>query len=230
MQRTKHGPLLTTPILLAVKGSLFFNVSAGAIDNNALTLAKSLAHRPDAHGLLLGTIAAVVSEYEILIQRTARSIEDTGRRLHTHEVTNEDFIKFVSVEDILNECRMNLNGMLVIAERILETLPRKDDREAVEDITLHIRQLIVAIESYEHNITSIRNAYSTIANNVLNQRMKTLTALTVLIALPNVFFGMYGMNVALPYQNQPWVYGTIMFVSLAVMVFVIAVARRKGIF
>lgn len=229
-ERTKRGQILTTPVLLAVKSSVFMNLSAGPIDNHLLTTPHTTGDQVDATRLLLGSFAAVVGEYEVLMQRSARYIGDTTNRLHTHEVTNEDFIKFVTVEDTLNECRMNLNGMFVITERIKEALKADQDREAVEDIMLHLRQLLVAIDSYNQNITSIRNAYSTIANNVLNQRMKTLTALTVLIALPNVFYGMYGMNVPLPYQTLPWAYAIIVGFSVAVMITVIVIARRKGIF
>jgi magnesium transporter len=125
---------------------------------------------------------------------------------------------------------MNLNSMLVVAERLKETLQHSQDTEAIEDILLYIRQLIVAIQSHNQSITSIRNAYGTIANNVLNQRMKTLTVLTVLITLPNVLFGMYGMNVALPFQNQPWVYSAITTFSVIVIILVFVIARRRGIF
>jgi magnesium transporter len=77
---------------------------------------------------------------------------------------------------------------------------------------------------------SIRNAYGTIANNVLNQRMKTLTMLTLLIALPNVFYGMYGMNVDLPFQHEPWLYIVIVVFTLALILIVYWVAKRRHVF
>ncbi|HMH70620.1 MAG TPA: CorA family divalent cation transporter [Candidatus Saccharimonadales bacterium] len=228
--RSKHGQITTTPVLLAVKDTVFANVSAIVTTDNKLATPSVAAQSIDTYGLLLGTFAAVVSEYEDLMKHTARYIHDTAQRLRTHEVTNEDFVRFVTVEDNLNEYHMNLSAMLVVAERLRETLNRSNDTEAVEDILLYIRQLLVAITSYNQSITSIRNAYGTIANNVLNQRMKTLTVLTVLIALPNVFYGMYGMNVALPFQEQPWAYGVVLGMSVTIMVLVFAIARKRGIF
>lgn len=228
--RGKHNKVVTTPMLLAVKGTVFINLSTAATDDHRLATPSIVAQSTDTLSLLLGTFAAVVGEYETLMQRTSRYIHDTARRLRSHEVTNDDFIQFVTVEDDLNEYQMNLTGMLVVAERLKETLQNTDDTEAVEDILLYIRQLVVAIDSHNQSILSIRNAYGTIANNVLNQRMKTLTVLTVLIALPNVFFGMYGMNVALPFQDQPWVYGVILSFSVMVIILVFAIARKRGIF
>jgi len=227
--RNKQGRVVTRPLLLAVKGTVFVNVSAITTDSN-LAHPTHFPEANDTNGFLLGTLARVVNEYEDLMKRTGHYIRDTAQRLKTHEVTNDDFVKFVTVEDNLNEYLMNLNAMLVVAERLKETMKSALDIEAIEDILLYIRQLIVAIESHRQSITSIQNAYRTIANNVLNQRMKTLTVLTVLIAIPNVFYGMYGMNVALPFQQQPWAYGIVFTVSVIVVLLVYVVARKKGVF
>lgn len=228
--RGRHGRVTTVPVLLAVKDNIFVNLTtvdqadfehvASGVD---ITLHNTVS-------LLFGTFAAIVSQYEDLLQHTARSIHETGHRLRTHEVTNEDFIRFATVEDNLNEYKMNLGGMMVVAERLKEIFTENGDAEAVEDIRLYIRQLLVAIESYSQSITSIRNAYGTIANNVLNQRMKTLTALTLFIALPNVFYGMYGMNIALPFADEPWAYGAILVFTVIAVVLVFLLARKKNIF
>lgn len=226
VKRLKRGLVATTPVLLAVRGTVFVTATTTSLAEHALLEPSKLVQPFDTTSLLLSTFAAIVSEYEQLMQRTARYIFDTGRRLRTHEVTNDDFIRFVTVEDNLNEYRMNLNSMLVVTERLQEVLRKSDDAEAVEDIRLYIRQLLVATDSYNQSITSIRNAYGTIANNVLNRRMKTLTVLTLLVAIPNVFYGMYGMNVPLPYQAQPWAYPAMMALSLFVVFIVYALAKR----
>jgi magnesium transporter len=230
-QRGKHGQVVTTPVLLAVKGTVFANVSIAAMTDYKLATPVLTAHQnTTTTSLLLGLFATVVSEYEELMHRTARYIFNTGRRLRTHEVTNQDFITFVTVEDNLNEYRMNLNGMLVVAERLRDALHEPTDKESIEDILLYIRQLLVSIESHNQTVTSIRNAYGTIANNVLNQRMKTLTVLTVLIALPNLFYGMFGMNIPLPLTDEPWAYSAIVIFTVIVTFGVYALAKRLKVF
>lgn len=230
VQRGKHGKILTTPVLMVVKETVFLNVTIALTSDPKLATPGTRTNSKDTVGLLLDTFAAVINEYEALMQRTARYVHDTGQRLRSHEVTNDDFIKFVTIEDNLNEYLMNLNSMMVVAERLREILKESNDTEAVEDIILYIRQLIVSIQSHNQSINSIRNAYGTIANNVLNQRMKTLTALTLLIALPNVFFGMYGMNIALPYQDIQAAYPIVVGSSLIVVVLVFFIGRKRGIF
>jgi magnesium transporter len=150
--------------------------------------------------------------------------------LRTHEVKNDDFIKFVTVESNLNEYHTNLSSMQVVAVRLQELMKDAGDREAVEDISLYIKQLLVAISSQRQSITSIRNTYGMLANNSLNQRMKALTVLMALIALPGVFYGMYGMNVTLPFQKEPWAYGAITIISLSVTLIVFLFAKKRGVF
>lgn len=229
-RRTTHGELVTSPLLLAVKGSVFVSLSAGEHGEHLDFATKVPIRANDALGLLLAMFASVVGEYDELVIQTAKFVKDTGRRLKTHEVTTADFIHFVTIESNLNEYHMNLSNMLVVAERLYETIDSPSERESLGDILLHIRQNLVAIDSYGQNVVSIRNAYSTIADNALNQRMKTLTALTVLIALPNVFYGMYGMNVALPFQDQPLAYVAILGFSVLLILTVYAVAKRLKVF
>lgn len=229
-QRNKNSQVITRPMLLAVRGTIFINLSEADTANHALAVPSVIAQSSDTTSLLLGTFATTISEYETLMQRTGNHIAETENRLRTHEVTNDDFIRFVTVENNLNEYRTSLNGMQAVGERLREHMTDDGDLEALDDILLYIRQLIVIVTSHVHRVTSIRNAYGTIANNVLNQRMKTLTVLTLMIALPNVFFGMYGMNVALPFQTAAWAYGSIMMAGIAVTVIVYIVAKKRGIF
>lgn len=228
--RTKQGVVVTTPILLAVKGTVFINLSLANTEHHRLARPSIIAQASDTTSLLLGTFAAVVEEYEGFMQHTSQYIYDTGQRLHSHEVTNSDFIHFVTVENNLNEYSTHLSGMKDVAQRLKELMRDKGDREAVEDIELYIKQLLVGIASLKQSITSIRNTYGMIANNSLNQRIKALTVLMALIALPGVFYGMYGMNVALPFQHEPWAYGAIAVTSVVVTIGIFLVAKKRGIF
>jgi magnesium transporter len=227
---------VTAPLLAIMTPKAFLVLNS----TNVLTVHKiirALMHADvrttDMGALLVGVLAATIADYEVLIHRTGKYIKDTGHRLRNHEVNNGDFVHFVTVEDNLSEYALNLNEMLVVAERLSENkhFPLKaHEAEALNDTILHTKQLLSSVISLGSTITSIRNAYSTIANNSLNLRMKTLTVLTVLIALPNVFYGMYGMNVPLPFQNAPWAYGAIVIFTFTLILGVYAIAKRFRVF
>ena len=231
---TKRGEVETSPLLAVVRGRVLLTLATGeAFQPEELMKKDHLNLATTSTQLALLAVTAVVAEYEELIHKTSRDIKDVSHRLRKHDVTNRDFVHFVTIEDNLNEYTTNLDGMQALMRHLRENRRQVfslGDEEMIDDILLHIQQLLVAVSSNLQSVTSIRNAYSTIANNSLNQRMKTLTVLTVLIALPNVFYGMYGMNVALPFAEQPWAYSAVVVFTIVIIIVVYILARRFKIF
>ncbi|HRF28174.1 MAG TPA: magnesium transporter CorA family protein [Candidatus Saccharibacteria bacterium] len=231
---SKTGRIVTLPLLCVVTPSIFVSISTGdTIPPEAVSLSTLPISTEQPQTILLGVMAGCVAKFEDLIQHTAETIRDTASRLRSHEVTNKDFIHFVTVEANLHSDKMNLESTLAAIHRLHEhhgdTLT-DESLEALDDIALHIGQLLAAIDGHVNSVESIRNAYGTVANNTLNQRMKTLTVLTVLITLPNVVFGMYGMNVVLPFGKEPWVYGGIIGATTILVLLVYIVAKRLKVF
>ena len=231
---SKTGRVITLPMLCIVKENRFFTLSIGeGIKPNELALSTLPITTEHTATLLLGVMAGSIAAFEDVILHTSRSISDTSNRLRTHEITNRDFVHFVTVEANLHHSRMNLDSTLAMAHRLRENKhDLLDDAgiEALDDIILHIQQLLVSTQSHLETVNSIRNAYGTIANNTLNKRMKTLTVFTVLIALPNVFYGMYGMNVMLPFQDEAWAYGAVVGFTAAVLLLVYIIAKKMRVF
>lgn len=231
---SRSGRVVTTPTLVVLQQGRFITISTGATVMPQSVMCSEMIHATSYPvELLQGVIAAYISQYEELLLTTERTINDTGRRLHTHEVTNQDFIHFVTVEDNLTEYKVNLDGILAVVRRLKDIDHKfidKNSKETLDDIALHIQQLLVAVVSYDSRVQSIRDAYSTIANNTLNQRMKTLTVFTVLMTLPNVFYGMFGMNVTLPFMHETWAYAAIVGLTVFLIIIVYFVAKRLRIF
>lgn len=231
---SKTGRVITRPLLGIIKDTQFFTLTTDqGVEPEKLALSTLPITSEHTQTLLLGVMAATVALFEDVVLHTSRSITDTSNRLRTHEITNRDFIHFVTVEGNLNHVRMNLDSTLTMVRRLHENKHETFDEaslEALDDIALHIQQLLVSIQSHLETVSSIRNAYSTVANNALNQRMKTLTVFTVLIALPNVFYGMFGMNVLLPFADEPWAYAGIVGFTFVLLIVVYLVAKSRRIF
>ena len=234
VRRTKRGATISTPLLAIVDGSVYVTLSTSDYFlPDTIVNSNSPVPAGNSKLILLATLVAVVDEYEELINRTMMYIRSIDQRLRNREADNKDFVHFVTVEDSLNEYHTSLAGILAVLTRLMEN--KRDifvgrDIEALEDIILHVNQLLVSVASHSQSVNSIRNAYSTIANNTLNHRMKTLTVLTVLITLPNVFYGMYGMNVALPFADEPWAYVGITVFTIMIVIVAFLLVRRLKVF
>ena len=224
-----HGNVATTPFLAVLKGTVLVTLAMkDYVRPSELFEVTAVDMRSTKH-VFLQLTNYVIGQYEGYIHSTGAYIRNTAQRLRTHEVDNKDFINFVTVEHDINEYHTNLTALEALLTRLHEN--RHDifvdkDCEFIEDMVLHVNQLLAATTSHRNTIDSIRNAYTTISNNTLNQRMKKLTLLTLLVALPNVFFGMFGMNVPLPFSNQPWMYSAITGASIGIVI-IIALFMRK---
>lgn len=155
--------------------------------------------------LLLQILSQIVDQYDVYINNISKRIKNIRTRLRNQDIKNQDFIDFVTIEDELNEFLSGLQPMSGMLHRLLvaKYIPLyAQDEDIVEDLSLATEQSIEACRSHIKSIASIRDSHATIASNNLNRSMQILTAATVLIALPNVFYGMYGMNIPLPFQTD----------------------------
>jgi magnesium transporter len=182
--------------------------------------------------LVLQILSQVSDQYDTFINQTSRKIKAIRSRLRGHHVTNQDLIDFVIIEDELNEFLASLLPTNATLRRLLVGghIPLfEEDQDLVEDLLLSNEQSIEAIRSNLRSIANIRDAFSAISSNNLNRIITLLTIVTILIALPNVFFGMYGMNVHLPFEGANWAFAAIVGFNIAIIATVITVARKKRI-
>lgn len=226
--------LSTSPLLFVVGPEVLITVALHSLPRlQRFVNGKVPFHTTQRTKLVIQILDQIVDQYEVFINNVGRQIKIIRSRLRTHNVANQDFIDFVLIEDELNEFLSALLPTTAILRRLLlgRHIPLFDqDQDIVEDLLLNNEQSIEGCQSNIKSIVNIREAYSTISSNNLNRSMKILTGATVLIALPNVFFGMYGMNIDLPFQHEPWAYVFVTMITLCVAVTVFLVARAKRIF
>ena len=182
--------------------------------------------------LVLLVLNHISDEYDRYISQTSRKLKGIRTRLRGHGITNQDLIDFVTIEDELNEFLASLQPNNATLRRLLagRYIPLfEEDHDLVEDLLLNNDQSIEASRSNLKSISNIRDAYSAIASNNLNRTLTILTIATVLIALPNLIFGMYGMNVRLPYEHARWTFEAILSFNAILIAAFIIIARKKRI-
>lgn len=231
----KSHVVQTTPLLAIVAGQSFMTLTkSSTFDPRSIASENRLRVQSDEPlTLLLATIAATCAGYEAFINRTSRSIANIRGKLRSRVATNEDFSRFISIEGNLDTCEYNLKECLDTLEALhanRDIQLSKKDNESIDDIILYIKQLLGNVASLEKRVSSIQSAHATISNNSLNQRMKVLTIITLLVTIPNIFYGMYGMNVQLPYQNASWAYPLIVLTTVILMALALLLAKISKLF
>lgn len=223
----------TVPLLFVLAGEVLITVSLVRFPSLDRFLAGRVSFATTQRAkLLLQVLHQIVIQYDAYINTTSKQIKYIRSRLRGHEIRNQDFVDFVTIEDELNEFLSALQPTNATLRRLLvgRHVPLfEEDQDIVEDLLLNNEQSIEACNANIKSIINIREAYSSISANNLNRTMKLLTAATVIIAIPNLFYGMYGMNVSLPWQHEPWMYWVILGLSIFTVVFGFRFARRKNI-
>jgi magnesium transporter len=223
--------LTTAPLLFVVGSNVFITIARHNLPRlQRFITGKVPFTTTQRTKLMLQILDQIVDQYEVFINNISKQIKLIRTQLRQHSVSNQDFIDFVLIEDELNEFLSALLPTNAIFRRLMlgRHVPLyAEDQNLVEDLLLNNEQSIEGCRSNVKSIVNIREAYSTIASHNLNNTMKILTAATVLIALPNVFFGMYGMNVPLPFADQPWAFWGVVCAVIIVTVSIVSYARIK---
>lgn len=180
--------------------------------------------------LMLSLFDQIDDDYESKLNSISRQIKTIRSRLRIEEIRNKDFIDFVTIEDILNEFLSALSPTNSILRRLLLGRHVQLDDEAkdlVEDLLLNNEQSIVGCKASLKTIVNIREAYSTIMANNLNQVIRLLTVLTLIISLPTLLSSMYGMNINLPLSDSPFAFALIVICSIVFSVLLLAFFKSR---
>ena len=163
--------------------------------------------------------AATLYQQELrLIDRRRQGIEKNL----TGALRDSDLMELHGLESSLVYFATSLRANLTVLDRLtrykrLEQYP--DDRELLDDVIVEIRQAIEMTGIYRDDIKGTRELFSSILDNRLNNAMKYLTSITLIMAVPTVISGLYGMNVNLdgmPFANSFWGFTIVCGIIVAV--------------
>lgn len=232
--KTPEAELATVPLLFIFSDDIMITISLVRLPSLSKFLNGKIDFATTQRAkLVLQILHQIVEQYDIYINNTSKQIKLIRSRLRGHEISNQDFIDFVMIEDELNEFLASLMPTNATLRRLLRGryIPLfAEDQDIIEDLLLNNEQSIEACNSNAKSIVNIREAYSSISSNNLNRTMKRLTLATVLITVPNVVYGMYGMNLELPFQEQPWAYMLVVCTSAILIVAVYVLGRTRRFF
>ena len=144
---------------------------------------------------------------------------------------NKELIQLLDLEKSLVYFNTSLKANEVTLEKILRgriiTL-YEEDHDLLEDVLIEVRQAIEMANIYSSIISGMMDAFASVISNNLNVIMKVLTSITILLTIPNIVFGFYGMNVTgLPLDQFFW------FPIVVTVVLVVAAAvilKKRGLF
>ena len=232
--RESDGSFETIPLLIITTKTAIITVSSKAVPAlESLTAGRYHVATTQKTKLVLLMLQRITEQYDTLIAKTSRKIKAVRSRLREHSLSNQDFVDFVMIEDELNEFASSLQPNNAILRRLLLGHHMKlfeEDQDLVEDLLLSNEQSLENCNGNIKAIVGVRDAHSSISDNSLNRTMKILTVATLAMAIPNMFFGVYSMNIVTPFQHSAFAFWIITGFTVTVTLTILAIARKKGVF
>lgn len=227
-----EGTAVTVPILLVLANDHFFTVSSRRLTSlDQWTQRDTSIITTQKPKLLLQLLQHINTAFVTHVNTIGRQIRAISLQLHTADINNRDISQLVAYEGVLQDFLSSLIPTNAILTQLLTGRHVKffdEDKDLVEDLVLSTNQLVELCRSNLKTIVSLREASTTIMTNNLNRVIKLLTSLTVILMIPNLITGLYGMNVNLPFDQHPLAFFLILgsIVTITVISFYIFFRNR----
>ncbi len=94
----------------------------------------------------------------------------------------------------------------------------EEDGELLEDVRIEYDQAIEMVQIHSDVMASTMDVMASVISNNLNIVMEFLAAVTIVMAIPTMFASFFGMNVQVPWQDNPFgfLYTVVLAAVLAV--------------
>lgn len=183
---------------------------------------------------LLQMLLRISQLYLVYLRRIDRLSSETEARLHA-SVRNEELIQMLNLEKSLVYFSTSLKSDEIVLNKIMQgrIIPLYEaDQDLLEDVLVEIGQAIEMCNIYSNTLSGTMDAFASVISNNLNIVMKVLAVITIVMAIPNIVFGFYGMNVDLPFDGVPvldsWGFPTLLAVACCLVA--TWAFNRKGMF
>ena len=178
----------------------------------------------------------ILYRVSVLYQSDLRIIDKMRTEIEERvgdDTEEEDLVALHELESTLVYFATSLRANGNVLDRLtrykrLEQYP--EDKELLGDVIVENKQAIEMTSIYRDIINGTRELMSSVIDNRLNNVMKYLTSITIVMAIPTVISGMYGMNVdgnGMPFANSVAGFGIVCLITLLVCIITMFVLRKK---
>lgn len=165
------------------------------------------------------------------IEKTSTEVEQYVNK----SFKNEELVKLLNLEKSLVYFSTALQANEMVLERLLRSYLRRskdekskvtmkilqffeEDEELLEDVITENKQAIALADIYTNISSNTMDAFASIISNNINIVMKFLAIVTIALAIPTIIMSYYGMNVRLPFQEDPLAHIGVIIISIVLMI------------
>lgn len=156
---------------------------------------------------VLQLLFRIATYYLTYLKYINRETDKAEHRLQK-TMKNKELIKLLELENSLVYFTTSLKANEMVMEKLLRTKYIKmyeEDEEILDDAIVENRQAIEMGTIYRDILNGTMDAYASVISNNLNMVMKFLASVTIVLSIPTIIGGLWGMNLnGLPFADSPY--------------------------
>lgn len=222
----------TAPLLIIVGESYVITIAVREVPQFKTLLDGTVSvYTTQKAKLFIEIMSLLTKSFDRELVRLRKAVHKDRVRLQS--IGPKEIERLVGYESTLNSMvdaliptntwlqQLSANGYLSLYD---------EDVEIMNDLVIGNGQVVNSARSILKNIQNIRGASEAIMTSRLNNALRILTALTILITVPLVIASLYGMNVTLPGSDHPQIFYAIVAANLIILGVLVWVFRTRGWF
>ena len=223
----------TAPMAVLIRDDVFITVNyfeTEVLDDFINWSQRRHLNSCKGYDLLLSLMLSTSVWYLKYLKQMNTMMNAAEERLE-QKMDNDELMRNMGLSKFLIYFITSLKGNMTVLARLkkrLRTLPHNED--LFEDVEIETQQALDTASIYNDILERQQETYSSVIGNNLNRIMKTLTVVTILLMIPTVVAGYYGMNVPNGLESR-WVgFPLAVIISLLLMAIGYAFIRHSKFF
>lgn len=217
--------IIDVPVVEKVSGSITYStMPIGIMITNKNVITVSLRESTILTEFSEGVVRNVRTDYKthfvlhIMLRMATKylqylkQIDKISNRIERNlrkSAKNKELNQLLDVEKSLVYFSASLKSDEITLEKIMRGRYIKlyeEDQDLLEDVLIEIKQAVDMTATYLNILNGTMDVFASIISNNLNVIMKIQASLTLLVSVPTVISGIYGMNIigGLPFDKLWW--------------------------
>lgn len=144
-------------------------------------------------------------------------------------IKNEELQALLQIEKCLVFFITSLKANDVLFHRIrnLKAYNATYDIDLLEDVEIELSQAQDTANIYSNILTGMMDAYASVISNNMNNIMKQMTSISIILMIPTLIASLYGMNVPNGLEESKYGIWILLFVSIILSAFGVFLFKRR---
>ena len=180
---------------------------------------------------ILNVIYYIAESYLRFLKELNKRVLESKKALSNH-IHRRDLMALLEVENSYTLYMAGIKGNVAVLDKLEKMrgfIKNDDAAELVEDARIELSQATEVVTSYSKMLKSIKETFESVINMDSNKYINRLTMWNIILVVPTVVVGYYGMNMKLPFAEYD---SAAVVIFLAIMILLLgfaffSVARRS---